>query len=181
MATKQQRTPWAWTDTAKTVVDKTPWEGMAPTVDEAPFVERAIPPPMPEKEAPRPSDEPVRPRRAKAGEEPPRLVCKQNYVAQEAATGEYGVIDMGGQQGGGRSLLIHVPPRNRLPWKTLGAIRPGSTLSVKPTQGGGPARQLRVRFTTPAKYYSPGSRVTTLAVAVDRADWECLMANAHRI
>lgn len=178
MATKQ---PWAWT--GKTVVDKTPWEGMAPTVDEAPFVERAIPPPiMPEAPRPTTSDAPVRPRSAKSGKEPPRLVCKQNYVAREAATGEYGVIDMGGaEQGGGRSLLLHVPPRNRLPWKTLGAIRPGSTLSVKPAQGGGPARQLRVRFTTPAKYYSPGSRVTTLAVAVDRSDWECLMANAHRI
>ncbi len=81
----------------------------------------------------------------------------------------------------GRSLLIHVPPKNRMPWKTLGAIRPGCMLTVKPVAGRGAAQQLRVRFTTPARYYSPGSRVTTLAVAVDRADWECLMANVHRI
>jgi hypothetical protein len=182
-------TPWATkteTDKEGKVVrikpmrapTKTPWE-MAPTHDEAPFVDRAPPPIMPP-EAPAPV-RPVRAKKAVGKSEPSRLVCAQNYVAREAESGEYGVIDLGGAGVEGRSLLIHVPPKNRLPWKTLGAIRPGGTLSVKSVLAGSAPCHLRVRFTTPARYYSPGSRVTTLTVAVDKADWECLTANVHRI
>ena len=40
---------------------------------------------------------------------------------------------------------------------------------------------LRVRFTTPARYYSPGSKVTTLTVGVDETDWQSLMADARGI
>ena len=161
------KTPWQMPPT----LDETPWQ-MPPTLDETPFVDPAPPPMLPEAPAP---VRPVRAKKAVGKSEPSRLVCKQNYIAREAGSGEYGVIDLG-EVG---SLLIHVPPKNRLPWKTLGAIRPGSVLSVKPVAGG--ACHLRVRSTTPARYYSPGSRVTTLAVAVDKADWECLTANAHRI
>lgn len=143
---------------------------LAPTRDEAPFVDRAAPP-MPEpQEAPPPP--PPAERSLPRKEQARRQVCARNYVA--TCGDEYGVIDLGGG-----SLLIHAPPRNRQPWRTLAAIRPGAVLAVRRRDG--VACQLRVRFTTPARYYSPGSRVTTLAVGVDRADWACLTAGAPRI
>jgi hypothetical protein len=143
---------------------------LAPTRDEAPFVDR-VPPPMPEpQEAPPPAERRSLPRKEQG--EARRQVCARNYVA--TCGDEYGVIDLGGG-----SLLIHAPPRNRQPWRTLAAIRPGAVLAVRRRDG--VACQLRVRFTTPARYYSPGSRVTTLAVGVDRADWACLTAGAPRI
>jgi hypothetical protein len=34
---------------------------------------------------------------------------------------------------------------------------------------------MRIRFTTPARYYAPGRRVATLRIGVDSRDWELLM------
>jgi hypothetical protein len=179
LETPQAMTPWEpgqpeletpWAAPAKRPVKPAPAKPLAPTRDEAPFVDRAAPP-MPEpQEAPPPP--PPAERSLPRKEQARRQVCARNYVA--TCGDEYGVIDLGGG-----SLLIHAPPRNRQPWRTLAAIRPGAVLAVRRRDG--VACQLRVRFTTPARYYSPGSRVTTLAVGVDRADWACLTAGAPRI
>ena len=40
---------------------------------------------------------------------------------------------------------------------------------------------LRVRSITPARYYSPGSQVTTLSILVDDTDWRSLTASPSRI
>jgi hypothetical protein len=107
-----------------------------------------------------------------------RQIGAQNYVAVEAGKREYGVIDMGQAQLGLHSLVVHVP-KGRTAWPVLNRIRPGTVLDVK--RAGGQRGGLRVRSTTPARYYSPGAKVSTLAVTVDSADWRSLMADARRI
>ena len=134
------------------------------------------PPGMRESEA---APEPAKPRRNKVRpQEGSRQISAQNYTAIEAGAREFGVIDMG-EAAGTRSVVVHVS-RSPAPWLVLDQIRPGTALTVRHVRGSEPC-DLRVRSTAPARYYSPGARVTTLAVAVDSADWQSLMANARSI
>lgn len=118
---------------------------------------------------------------ASIGEGPssaPRI-CARNYAAVEEGLERYGLIDMG-VRSGGRDLLIHVRKRCRPPFQLLNQVRPGALLRARRLLGGQPG-QLRVRYTTPARYYSPGALVTTLAIGVDEADWQSLIAGTRRI
>lgn len=132
-------------------------------------------------------------------EEEERLVCLKNYAAigvdyytddakkneqSEARTqrrggGCYGLIDRGARVGGLRMLIMHVKKEGGRP--LLDRIRPGSTLLVQSTLSGGVGGTLRVRYTTPARYYSPGERVTTLAIGVDAVSWQSLVPKRRRI
>ncbi len=117
-------------------------------------------------------------------EDEERLVCMKNYAAVDAEAGSYGLIDRGVRETGIRTLVMHVPrtrrgardKRGRLLPATnpAGLVRPGTMLRVRPTMGG-PAAKLLVRYTTPARYYSPGQHVTTLCIGVDAADWQGLL------
>lgn len=180
-------TPWAVHEVKKTVRTQ---DGARKTVTR---VEHRIrprptpwappePPPSPppaetppaEKTQPQPHE---RKKRVAPASPRTRQVSASNYAAVEAGAGEYGIIDLGEaiQGGGDRSVLVHVPKRIKAPWRVLSQIRPGSTLSVK-TGPGKAGHALRVRFTTPARYYSPGTKISTLVVGVDGTDWNALTA-----
>jgi len=126
-----------------------------------------------------PDDEkPEKPKKKKEGA---RQVSTQNYAAIEAGAERYGLIDMGPADAGRRSLVVHARKSNKTPHTVLNAIRPGSVLFVKRGRRVGRTMQLRVRFTTPARYYSPGAKLSTLAIAVDETDWQSLVADAPHI
>ena len=130
---------------------------------------------------PEPPVAPERPRKTKTAPrrraDPSRLICARNYVAVDPDDKLFGVIDTGL---GARSLLVHIR-KNRVPWLTLDTLRPGALLRVRPVKGGD-AVNLRVRYTTPSQYYSPGKKVSTLTIGVDESDWRSfLMAMAPRI
>lgn len=63
----------------------------------------------------------------------------------------------------------------------LGAVKVGGVLPVIAKSGRGGTTPLRVRFTSPSQYYSPGRKVTSMTIGVDEMDWQSLMAKAHRI
>jgi len=96
----------------------------------------------------------------------------------------YGLIDQGKAQDGVRCLIMHAPPSRRKNGggaddggdgdRPTDRVRPGSVLRVHSTAPGGRGGRLRVRFTTPERYYAPGTRVSTLRIGVDAADWESL-------
>jgi hypothetical protein len=115
--------------------------------------------------------------RWEGGDDPTgRLVRLRNYAAVDAEAGGYGLIDRGTREAGVRSLVMHTPSRRKL---TRGQpsppmVRPGTILTVRSPLRGTTAR-LRVRYTTPARYYSPGQRVTTLGVGVDARDWQAFV------
>jgi hypothetical protein len=160
--------------------DKPPWSGPVPRDEASAYQQELLPIPSKPREAP----EQARPRR-QARKPPPspnekRAVSARNYAAVEAERGDYGLIDMGMDQRGSQSVLVHVQRRHPTPWRVLAEIRPGATLKASPVSGGPPVF-LRVRYTTPARYYSPGARITTLSLGVDSADWRCLRADAPRI
>lgn len=102
-----------------------------------------------------------------------RLVRLRNYAAVDAEAGGYGLIDRGVREAGIRSLVMHTPStrRSQRGGPAMPAVRPGTVLTVRSPLRGTTGR-LRVRYTTPAKYYSPGQRVTTLSVGVDARDWQ---------
>jgi hypothetical protein len=104
-------------------------------------------------------------------------VCAKNYAAIDAEDGAYGLIapERSLPQDGMRPLLMHVPrgKSRQRPWDVLNQVRPGSVLTVK---RGERTRNLVVRFTTPARYYSPGARVTTLSIGVDEAEWQDVLS-----
>ncbi len=121
-----------------------------------------------------------RPTLQKQSPSPPRKhVSSRNYAAVEAGLERFGLIDEG-PQNAGRALLIHVRKRCRPPFLLLNAVRPGTVLHVR-RKGQTGLTLLRIRSTTPARYYSPGAQVTTLSVLVDEADWRSLAADASRI
>lgn len=163
-----------------------PWEAPRPPVPKP----RRIPAvhPGPSHRAPhappewreRPQQEETPPTKApsSAPTDGSRLICAKNYAAVEAGLERFGLIDMGARSSS-RSLVIHARKRCRPAFALLNEIRPGTLLHVR--RKGGKAHSLRVRFTTPARYYSPGALVTTLAVGVDEADWQSLMADTPRI
>jgi hypothetical protein len=172
---------------------KTPWERSPPPTRSREPSPPAIHLPEPETRhgPPRwrePSPPPEEPKPLSTARSPPRqkgvrLVSAQNYAAIEAGQERYGLIDSGAPDSGRtRSLIMHVR-KNRVPFQVLNYVRPGSVLHVRrPSKGKRTATaQLRVRFTTPARYYSPGCPVTTLALEVDGADWQGLMTGTPRI
>ena len=106
-----------------------------------------------------------------------RLVTARNYAAIEHGQERYGLIDSGAA-GPARELIVHVRKKFGDPFRVLNGIRAGSVLTAK---RGARQGQLRVRFTTPARYYSPGCPVTTLNIGVDETDWQSLMAGARGI
>jgi hypothetical protein len=125
-----------------------------------------------------PQDEP----QAEKPKRPPqgpgkRLVSARNYTAVEAVSERFGLIDMGLHQGA-RSLLLHVRKSVRPAHSVLNGIRPGSMITAKK---GARRAVLRVRFITPARYYSPGAQITTLAVAVDESDWQGLVNGTSHV
>jgi len=129
-------------------------------------------------------DEKKKKEKKKAGKKGTRQISAQNYVAIEAGAERYGLIDMGptdSSGGSSQSLTVHARKCNKMPHTVLNTIRPGSVLFVKRSRRGGRTMQLRVRFTTPAKYYSPGAKLSTLSIGVDGVDWQSLIADAHRI
>jgi len=145
------------------------------------------PPPRPQQHGPpewlepgpaEPAEGPASEGRRKATPGTDRRVCARNYAAIEHDAERYGLIDMGAQPSG-RSLLVHARKKCRPAHSLLNAIRPGVLLLA--SRPGGQPQRLRVRFTTPARYYSPGALVTTLAIGVDEADWQSLMAGTRRI
>ena len=123
-------------------------------------------------------------KKKKAGKKGTRQISAQNSAAIEAGAERYGLIDMGptdSSGGSSQSLTVHARKCNKMPHTVLNTIRPGSVLFVKRSRRGGRTMQLRVRFTTPAKYYSPGAKLSTLSIGVDGVDWQSLIADAHRI
>jgi hypothetical protein len=106
--------------------------------------------------------------------------CARNYAAVDARRETYGLIDEGLVDGGTRTMVMHV--RRGLPaWDILNAVRPGTILAAKSKSGRGSPSPLRVRFTTPTKYYAPGCKFSTMTVGIDEVDWQSLMAKARRI
>ena len=101
---------------------------------------------------------------------PVKHVSSRNYAAVEAGLERFGLIDEG-KRSGGRALLVHVRKRCRPAFQLLNAVRAGAVLQVKRSSR---TASLRVRSITPARYYSPGSLVTTLEILVDEADWRSL-------
>ena len=122
------------------------------------------------------------PKRKRVEGEGKHLISAQNYAAIEAGAERYGLIDMGPIDAGSRRLLtVHARKNNKAPHSILNTIRPGSVLFVKRGRRVGRTMQLHVRFTTPAKYYSPGAKMSTLSVGVDEVDWQSLIADARHI
>ena len=117
---------------------------------------------------------PLEPAQARA-----RVIGAHDYAAVDPEGKLFGLIDLGCPAPLCRSLIVHVR-KNRVAWPILNPIRPGTMLQVRlPTAS--QTVGLRVRFTTPAGYYSPGAKVSTLAIGVDESDWRSLAATAPRI
>ena len=133
----------------------------------------------------------------------PREICLRNYAAvgagdtaadermvremeeggkQRRATKArcqyYGLIDQGVAQDGVRCLIMHAPPHSTPGDSATDRVRPGSVLRVHSTAPHGVKGHLRVRFTTPERYYAPGTRVSTLRIGVDASDWTGLTPGA---
>ena len=107
-------------------------------------------------------------------------LCARNYAAVDAKRERYGLIDQGLVDAGTRTMVIHVK-RKQIAWDVLNIVKPGSILAAKSRSGRGSPTPLRVRFTTPNKYYSPGCKVTSMTIGIDETDWQSLMAKARRI
>jgi hypothetical protein len=107
-------------------------------------------------------------------------LCSRNYAAVDAKRESYGLIDQGTVDAGTRTMVMHVK-RRQTAWDVLNVVKPGSILAAKSRSGRGSPTPLRVRFTTPNKYYSPGCKVTSMTIGIDEADWQSLMAKARRI
>lgn len=169
--------------------ERAPWVPVSQEPRSAPAVQ---PLPRPEHpHAPPEWDQPLQdtPKKQKRGrrpktethptEKPARHVSARNYAAVEAGLERFGLIHEGLQKGS-RTLLVHIRKHCRPPFLLLNAIRPGTVLYVR-RRGQSDTAPLRVRSTTPARYYSPGSQVTTLSIVVDEADWQSLAGSASRI
>jgi len=163
---KEEKKPW-------TVQAKKPKKEEEPVVIDlafdprhAPWKQEVTPEPAPEKRQEEPTEA-----------EPP----SRTYAAFEAERGEYGLIDRGEMDTGETQiLLLKVARGTKEPWRVLERIRPGETMTVRRGKGQPPV-PLRVRYTTPARYYPPGRKVTSLAVGVDASDWRALGTGAIRI
>ena len=120
------------------------------------------------------SDESDTPDEAKSMIERVQRAAKRAEAREQEATelasyaavdwdGTYGVIDTGVSERGVRELIAH--SRNG-----IFSFRPGDVvrlISVGPRRRSG----LRVMFTTPARYYAPGRRVTSIRMGVNDREW----------
>lgn len=97
----------------------------------------------------------------------------RNYAAVEAGGG-FGLIDLGSAMPGVRDLVAHIPKGVRS--DPLRALRVGGVFEAA---GRGQALELplRVRYLTPARYYAPGRKITTLGLGVDDRAWRQLVVN----
>ena len=109
------------------------------------------------------------------------LLCAKNYAAVEAGREAFGLIDQGVTRAGVRAVLIHVRRATRPPWAILNGIRVGSTIMALKTKKGSVPSPLRVRFTTPSRYYTPSAKITSMLIGVNEVDWQSLMHDARRI
>lgn len=164
--------------------DAKPWD----ETRAKPVTERPLPPPKPAETKKQESPVVIMLPPTSEGGAWRERVCAQNYAAMDAESGAYGLIAGGlgeaADPGGVRSLVMHVPRKVQHraggAHRVLTQVRPGSILRVqraaskraRDDEPAPPVRELRVRFTTPARYYGPGSKVTTLAIGVDEADWQ---------
>lgn len=180
---EKPKTPWA--DIKKEEEDKrTPWEKLDKPPKPAESAEKAgkkeaKPAPERKKETPRErrwfrdrlahsdSKFPDAPTQERAEDDDAR-VSSSHYAAVEVH-GWFGLIDHGCPSKGVRELVAHTPRNNG--GYTLDRLRAGQQIKVQPTSGPRHQEDLRVRFTTPARYYAPGARITTLAVGVDDSAW----------
>ena len=108
------------------------------------------------------------------------LLRAANYSAVDPSRGVYGLIDQGLSDPGTRALIMHILPKKDA-WPVLEKVRPGTLLPAISKSGRGGRTTLRVRYTTPTKYFSPGCKVSSVTVGVDEADWQSLVMKAHRI
>ena len=109
------------------------------------------------------------------------LLCAKNYDAVEAGREAFGLIDQGVTHAGVRNVLIHVRRTARPCWAILNGIRVGSTIMALKGEKGSIPSPLRVRFTTPSRYYTPSAKVTSMLIGVNEVDWQSLMQDARRI
>jgi hypothetical protein len=118
------------------------------------------------------------------GSDEPRMPSSSSAAAS-TGLGVYGLIDRGpGPVGSGtRCLVMHSPSQHeqRETQSATDRVRPGGILRVVSVDDGGGSARLRVRFTTPERYYAPGARVTTIRVGVDAVDWESLTPKQRRL
>lgn len=108
------------------------------------------------------------------------LLQAANYAAVDPKGKVYGLIDAGLSDAGTRALIMHVRKKLRS-YPVFEKIRPGELLPASSRSRRGGTTLLRVRYTTPTRYYTPGSKVSCMTVGVDEADWQSLVAKAHRI
>ena len=109
-----------------------------------------------------------------------KLLRAANYMAVDPSRKVYGLIDRGLTDSGTRTLIMHVRNRHH-PFPVFEKVRPGEYLPAVSKSNRGGTTLLRVRYITPDRYYHPGSKVSTMRVGVDEADWQSLVAKAHRI
>jgi len=100
-----------------------------------------------------------------------RRLSEKGYSAVEAH-GWFGLIDAGCPSRGVRELTAHTPRHNG--GFTLDRLRPGQDIRLKSARNEDGAT-LRIRFTTPERYYAPGRKITTLSIGVDDAAWQRLI------
>ena len=98
-------------------------------------------------------------------------IQSQNYSAMEI-NGKYGLIDMGVTASGIRSFICHVPKSKNMHYP-LNNVKTGNIIHVI-KRGTRESVMLRVRYTTPTRYYSPGTKITTLTIGTDERDWSKL-------
>ena len=92
---------------------------------------------------------------------------EKNYSAVEAH-GWFGLIDSGCPAKGVRELIAHTPRHNG--GFTLDRLRAGQEIYLRSARNEDGAA-IRIRFTTPERYYAPGRKITTLSIGVDDAAW----------
>lgn len=109
-----------------------------------------------------------------------RFIQAANYAAVDPARKLFGLIDRGLSDAKTRALILHIRSR-REAGPVFDGIRPGSLLPAVSKSKRGGTTLLRVRYITPSKYYSPGEKISSMALGVDEADWQSLVAKAHRI
>jgi len=97
----------------------------------------------------------------------PRIQAK-NYSAMEKHK-KCGIIDTGPASTGIRGLILHMS-KGKNTSNFLQELKIGDILHAYRISDKEPLT-LRLRFITPSRYYSPGTKITTLMVGVDERDW----------
>lgn len=183
-AVPAQAAPWSRPDAVPVPPEVGPEnQGAIPTILPPPPSSRPGIPPGEKRRRRQPRLRPAPPPRSAMPqnyEYNPRTLKAANYAAVDPTREVYGLIDEGLSDPGTRSLIMHV--RRKLPaFPVLEKIRPGGLLPAASRNNRGGVTLLRVRYTTPCRYFSPGSKVSSITVGVDEADWQSLVAKAHHI